>query len=329
MSKQQITKYINLAFQFLNDKLDLPATMLQNTLALRIESLPQILTAPFNFTAAMMFLLFIIIGYANNLICSLIGVIYPIFYGLELFNTKLVSTNKLILLNKYWILFGLIHLIDLLFGFILNFIRGYFYLKIALVYVLIRNDFRMSDKLFNMFEKYYVNSNIYPKIEILLSFITKKINTPRINAQPINTQPINTQPINTQPNAVSQGNRSVTQFSHISVETSDSSVSDTSVPKQTSDTSVPKQTSDISVPKQTSDTSIPKETSDTSIPKKTSDTSVPEETFDTSFPKETSDTSVPEETFDINFTNAELSENVDDDPSEELEAIDHGTDKSE
>ena len=173
--------------------------MLQNALSLKMESLPQVLKSPFNFTFVMTFLLFIIVGYANNLICSLIGIIYPIIYGLDLFSTNSIDNNKLILLNKYWILFGGLHLSDSLFGFVMKFLPGYFYLKIALVYVLIRNDFTMSEKLFSIFEKFYINSNLYPKIEMLLSFAKAKFNVDQNDVQN-----------NLQSEQILQGNRSDT-----------------------------------------------------------------------------------------------------------------------
>lgn len=176
MLNNQIFTYINSVIYFLNEKMDLPAMMLQTTLSLKMETFPQILKTPFNFILAMIFLLFIIIGYANNIICSLIGIIYPIIYGLDLFSTNSTDNNKLILLNKYWILFGGIHLFDSLFGLILNCLPGYFYLKIAFIYLLVRNDFLISGQIFTIFENLYKNSNFNQKIKTLLLFIKTKMN---------------------------------------------------------------------------------------------------------------------------------------------------------
>lgn len=260
MSNQQIITYANLAIQFLNDKLNLPAQMLQNALSLKMDTFPQILKSPFNFTAAMIFLLFIIIGYANNLICSLIGVIYPIIYGLDLFNANPVDTDKLVLLNKYWILFAGIHLLDSIFGFILGFLPGYFYLKISLIYSLIRNDFALSGKFFSMLENIYVNSGLYPKIEMLMSYVKAKINTNKSSSTK------NSAPNNTPVEQNNYGN-------------------------------------------------IP-----TIISNKTSD--VPIEQKNTNGPSQSSETV-------LNTNQVNIENEQDDEPSEELDAIDHGTANSE
>lgn len=177
MSNQQIISYINMGIQFLNDKLHIPTQMLQKSLMLNIKTLPDILKTPLNFSTILLFIVFIIIGYANNLICNVIGILYPLIYGLDIFNGAPIDTNRSVKLNKYWMLFGIFHLIDTFFGFILYLIPGYFYLKIALIYAMIRADFELSNTLFNCIESFYVKSNVYPKVEILLSYINSRINS--------------------------------------------------------------------------------------------------------------------------------------------------------
>lgn len=60
--------------------------------------------------------------HANNLLCSLLGIIYPILCSLYLFNETPTPNIKLNNLNKYWILFSIFVLLESLFGLVLQII---------------------------------------------------------------------------------------------------------------------------------------------------------------------------------------------------------------
>ena len=177
---QLILSYLMNMLQYLNTNLVVPMQLIQNLLSIKIDSLPSFLQTPVNFISTLMFLFIIIIGYANDFICNIVGLIYPLMCGFYIFNEKTVDTEKTIILTKYWMLFGSIMLMDTLFGFILNCIPGYHYLKMTLIYFLIRKDFVLTNTVFSLIMHYYNKSNIYSKIDAVLTFIMAKL---KINKQ--------------------------------------------------------------------------------------------------------------------------------------------------
>ncbi|AUL77645.3 hypothetical protein QJ856_gp1172 [Tupanvirus deep ocean] len=175
MAYQQVLSYFSSALQFMNNKLIVPTQLLQNNLSLKTESLPSVLRTPVNFASMLVFALFFIISYANDFICNLIGVLYPLTYGLSVYNETEVNPETSVTLNKYWMLFGVITLMETFFGFILHVLPGYYYLKIGLLYALVRNDFRMSNTMFSMLQNYYNRLNIRPRIDQLVGMINERL----------------------------------------------------------------------------------------------------------------------------------------------------------
>jgi hypothetical protein len=169
MSYQLISNYLTHTLQFLNAKLSFPAELLQNYLSLKTEYLPEIIRTPMNFVMVFLFGLFTIIYYANNLIYNLIGILYPLAYGLSIFNTQPANTDTLVTFNKYWMLFGFVTLIDSLFGFILYLIPGYYYCKLGLIYLLLRNNFMLTNTTFSLLMRYYNSLNLQFKAETFRS----------------------------------------------------------------------------------------------------------------------------------------------------------------
>lgn len=169
LNQYQSSEYFNIAINFLNDRLYGLSQFLKSNLRLRIDSLPGILKTPLNFSTLVTFMLFIIITFANDLICKIIGILYPILYGFHFINGEPngppLDMNKLMILNKYWIVFGSITLIDTFFGFILHWIPCYFYAKFIFIYMLIRNDFSSTTIAFNLLEEIYSKLKDHIKIE--------------------------------------------------------------------------------------------------------------------------------------------------------------------
>jgi hypothetical protein len=183
MAYQQILSYVSFGLEYLNNKLIVPTNLVQNGLSLKTETLPQILKTPVNFASVILFAAYIVFSFANNLICNIIGILYPLMYGLTVFSEDPINTNMSITLNKYWMLFCGFMLIDSFFGFILHWIPGYFYFKVGVIYALIRNDFALTNTAFAMLEKLYVESNLRPNIEKIINLVSSKMRTNTNNSK--------------------------------------------------------------------------------------------------------------------------------------------------
>lgn len=177
MSLQTIGTYCGMAVQYLNEYLRGPVETFQSKLSLKTEALPDFLHTPVYFTAMMTMIVMTIISFANNFICNLIGILYPVMYGFYLFTDAPSdrNTQRSVTYNKYWILFGSITIIDMMLGFVLSFIPGYYYAKVAFIYLLIRDDFSLTDSVFGLIVKYYETSNFRPRIESILTSLNKKL----------------------------------------------------------------------------------------------------------------------------------------------------------
>lgn len=177
MSYKLLFSYFNSVVKYLDSILMVPTKIIQNNLLLKMDSLPNNLKTPLSFSTILLFIIFIIISYANNLICNIIGILYPIMYNFSIFNEKPINIDKLTIMNKYWILFGLITLTDTFFGFLLHIIPGYFYFKIALIYVLIRNDFVLANVGFKMVQSFYPQASAQNLIEKISEKIETSVDT--------------------------------------------------------------------------------------------------------------------------------------------------------
>lgn len=156
-------------FQSANDILAGPTQLVLSKLSLRTEYLPDTLKIPLNFTMTCLFIVFYIMVYTNDIIYNLIGAVYPIVHTLYLFEEN-PHTDKLLTMNKYWILFTLIMLIETVGEFILYFVPFYSYGKIIFVYALIRNDFLLTNSAFESLKIVY--AGIDQKLQIS-SYIEK------------------------------------------------------------------------------------------------------------------------------------------------------------
>lgn len=190
---QSVLGYLNTSVQFLNTTLSKPTQFVQNYLSLNMESCPRFLRAPLNFTASMLFLFFMILSFANNLLCTIVGVLYPVLYSM--YTTRLQSGGTLqsATLNKYWVLYGIITMIDTVYGFVLSLIPGYVYLKLAITYALVRNNFAIVDMVYDtvssLSESYIPTTFIQSRFEELMNKIKQLI--PESSQQFINQQFMN------------------------------------------------------------------------------------------------------------------------------------------
>ena len=160
--------------QYVDNILKVPSETIMTNLSLRTEYFPSCLHDPTNFVFGSLFMILYIIFYASDIVFHLIGTTYPILYGLYLFecnkndenqeNEETQPINKLIIMNKYWMLFASMIFIESVGNFILQLVPFYSYGKIFFVYLLIRNDFVFTNTVFEILKKTYSHVNQYFQI---------------------------------------------------------------------------------------------------------------------------------------------------------------------
>jgi len=151
----QLVLLVNPYIETANNMLAVPTQIILSKLSLRTECLPETLKIPINFTLACLFIIFYIIAYTDDIIYNLIGAVYPILHSLYLFEENPLPAEKLMTMNKYWILFMLIMLLESIGGFVLYFVPFYSYGKIIFVYGLIRDDFSLTNYMFDLMKTTY------------------------------------------------------------------------------------------------------------------------------------------------------------------------------
>lgn len=117
--------------------------------------------------------IFAAVGRANYLVYNTIGVLYPMIYSLRFLEG---GNGEMTRLHKYWVIYGIVTLLDTYFGIILSIIPGYNYFKIAYLYMLVRNDFKLAEWTFALFYAYYLKMTImYPLVKTLLHQINGRL----------------------------------------------------------------------------------------------------------------------------------------------------------
>lgn len=175
LNKEQISKTSLQYIPIINNILDPYVESFQNKFFIKKESLPHFFQKSLNFTITVMLLCSIAVTCANNLISNIVGILYPVLYGfVALTKTTQVPMDNF---NKYWMLYGIITLIDSFLGFILYLIPLYFYFKISLFILLIKNDFQYSGTVFEIIKLIYIESPLKQHNEMLVEEIENKIDT--------------------------------------------------------------------------------------------------------------------------------------------------------
>ena len=186
MSYKKLQSMFSYTIIHLNNILFLPKCILQSKIALKTDVFPTFVHAPINYILSLILFLFIVIGYANNFICYIVGIAYPLAYSLPLVaylssngrnniyymeSDKVMEkdSSKLILVYKYWMLFGAITIIDSMLNYVFELVPGYYYFKFLFIYALVRNDFYFSNYIFNLLynrlSNTYVTGIIYKRTE--------------------------------------------------------------------------------------------------------------------------------------------------------------------
>lgn len=125
--------YVNIVSQFIQEK---------------FQHKPD--TTPLNYSIIIVGIMILSILYAE-FTSTIFGIIYPLTYGLQLFNENKIQTEQMMRLNKYWIIYGMISIS----GFILDRIPFYYHLKMIGIYLLVNNDFQYTNYVFEIVANYY------------------------------------------------------------------------------------------------------------------------------------------------------------------------------
>lgn len=167
--------YINIinTIHHINMKLSEPMDFLLKYFSLQKEDLPCSFKIPITFFGFVIFSFYFIMNFAYNFLCSMIGLFYPVLYSLSLFNGELES-NHFMTMTKYWILYGLITFVDNLLGYVMYFIPGYSYLKILVLYMLVKHDFVYTKVVFDALSYYFTYYNMGPLFEKMVNTIKSK-----------------------------------------------------------------------------------------------------------------------------------------------------------
>lgn len=169
MTKSSVITYFLNIYQILNKQLEKPAKALQSKICFDTNDLPALLKIPLIFCSISAFVFYIIFIFANNLIYNLIGIVCPLIYGASIANET--DIDKIKTYNKYWIIFGVITLIDSLCGFFLHLVPYYYYLKIGFIYILMRNNFSSVDTIYDRFARICTQFASYPLIKKSVSIL--------------------------------------------------------------------------------------------------------------------------------------------------------------
>lgn len=129
----------------LNGVLAAPAEWLKGYLALKTDL---IVMPPLPFFVLFTFIMYTSMMYNGSWCSLLLGVLYPLSYGIVAdYNAVVEST-----LYNYWMSYAALTVLES----VMQYIPMYYYLKLALVYALVRDDFSFSSFVYKQ-----LNNNIH------------------------------------------------------------------------------------------------------------------------------------------------------------------------
>uniref|UniRef100_A0A6C0CA89 Uncharacterized protein n=1 Tax=viral metagenome TaxID=1070528 RepID=A0A6C0CA89_9ZZZZ len=137
---------------YLNDKLTVPIEFIKNKLSIDSQKLPMILQAPLNFMLFFSSMFYFVIANADTFICNIVGITYPIMYCVHTLNIIPIPVDKIVTVNKYWILLGTLTILDP----VLGYVPFYYYLKLISIYLMVKDDFLRTTHVFNCLESQHV-----------------------------------------------------------------------------------------------------------------------------------------------------------------------------
>lgn len=144
--------------------------------------IPLVFRKPVRFGLLLIGLLLSSAFFMDYLLCMMIGILYPMLYSYYLIKNSDINsdTNSIesnLRLLKYWVFYSFVHIMEFPLLFILRLIPGYFYLKISVFYLLIKNNFSLINLVYTYVEKiidiFVSKSSLFSKIKTAEEFRNK------------------------------------------------------------------------------------------------------------------------------------------------------------
>src|SRR5438445_5271616 len=141
MSIQTFFSYANSLISYLNEKLAGPSKYILEKLSINPETLPEILNTPVAIFGILIFILFSVLSFASNLLCNLVAILYPLYYNFVFLTKERDESEQFqetsLTFNKYWVIYGLVNVLEIFFSFVLYLVPFYFHLKLLFIYFLV------------------------------------------------------------------------------------------------------------------------------------------------------------------------------------------------
>lgn len=184
---QNFMEKIPIMISFINNKLSPIYTVIKEKFSLNCSFISESMNTPFNFFIFFSFISSFIFFF-GELVCNLLGVLYPMFYGIRILkDQKTQSVNEqdesimqenqfspFVTIYKYFFLHGLMTVFETLFGFIFFLLPGYYFIKFTIIYLLVRNNLEMSDKVFEYVILMYKNYDMDNKLINISSMLRQR-----------------------------------------------------------------------------------------------------------------------------------------------------------
>jgi hypothetical protein len=161
--KNKSVEYINFAYSKYNKYL----INIKNEVDNKKRSIPKIFKSPIPCIVAIIGSL-IITYFADFLVCTIVGILYPVYRNYQELVKSEIDKEKIIKYNKYWIVISTFFILEKLIRLIFGFVPGYSIIKLVLIYFLVHNDFTIPSKIFTII---YLVLKKYHVSELLLSYI--------------------------------------------------------------------------------------------------------------------------------------------------------------
>ena len=103
-------------------------------------------------------LISVFIGYFENIITNIVGILYPAYWSIKSLENKKIEDKQWL---TYWVVFSLFVLVETLFGFLLKYIPFYTFIKLAFLLWLFLPNYRGAQQIYDnfvikLFKKYEV-----------------------------------------------------------------------------------------------------------------------------------------------------------------------------
>lgn len=169
---QKIIEIVNL----MDVRLQYPIELIKQKLQLDMYFIPaKINASPTAYLAILSFFATMVLYFTDTICYTSMAILYPVFYNMNLYKNPDTHMEKILRLNKYWLLLSLMTLIKNIFYPILFLVPMFNYLELVVIYTLLRSDFELCESLFAVFKFYYEGFDVAKKINDMTDKISAKI----------------------------------------------------------------------------------------------------------------------------------------------------------